>query len=276
MTTRLFVALLIFAVGLPVAASDAYFVRFSAIGGPGSSVLWADDVLFYNANSLPVSVHFRGVSNGAAHANTADLVLASRQTTSLRANNEVTEAWAPNPDTVPLWILHLDIPTGVIVESRDEFYFTFPLPGQMSVTQARGKVSMPVFRELVPANEPQVQLGTDLSGTESRINVGVYNAGGMPANATIQVRRACDDSVVATRMIVVPTNTVVQSVGVALVANSACSGTAAAPWTYTVTTTVDQPSLTFVSNLNDNIRQPANEAGILPIVGLAVTKNERF
>ena len=150
-------------------ASDAYFVRFNAVGGPGNSVLWADDILFYNSNQTPASVHFRGVSNGSARVGTPDLTLPPQQVISARANSAITELWAPEPNTVGLWVLHLDVPTGVIVESRDEFYFTIPLPGQMSIVQPRGKVSMPVFRGLAAPNDPQVHLGTDLSGVTSRV-----------------------------------------------------------------------------------------------------------
>jgi len=268
----LFLAMVIVpAVG--ASGADAYFVRFTAYG---NSVLWADDILFFNTNAFPVNVRFLSVSNGSANTDVPDLTLPPRRTTSLRANSAVAEKWAPNPDVVQLWVLHLDVPSGVIAESRDEFYFTFPLPGQMLGSQPRGKVSMPIFRELTPANQPQVQLGTDLSGTDSRVNVGVYNASDKPATAVIEVRRGCDDTVAASRTIVLPPNTVVQSVGVAAAQNLPCSGMATTPWVYTVITTVDQLSLTFVSNINNNIAQPANEIGILPIVSLAVTKNERF
>jgi hypothetical protein len=270
-TLNLFVAMLLAAATL--FGADAYFVRFTAYG---SSILWADDILFFNTTPFPVNVRFVGVSNGAAHADTPDLVLPPRRTTSLRANNAITEKWAPNPDVTPLWVLHLDVPPGVIVESRDDFYFTFPLPGQMLVAQSRGKVSMPIFRGLVAPNEPQVQLGTDLGGTDSRVNVGIYNASDQTALAAIEVRRACDDTIVGTRTILVPPNTVVQSVGVAAVRNAECGGTATTPWVYTVTTTVDQPSFTFVSNVNSNVQQSPNEVGFLPVVSLAVTKNERF
>jgi hypothetical protein len=268
--------LLLFAIVILAAMSlfgaDAYFIRFTAYG---NSILWADDILFFNTNPSPVNVRFVGVSNGAAHADTPDLLLPPRRTTSLRANSTIAEKWAPNPDIAPLWVLHLDLPLGVIAESRDEFYVTFPLP-PMLASQPRGKVSMPIFRGLVAPNEPQVQLGTDLGGTDSRVNVGIYNASDRTALAAIEVRRACDDTIVGTRTILVPPNTVVQSVGVAAVRNAECGGTATTPWVYTVTTTVDQPSFTFVSNVNSNVQQSPNEVGLLPVVSLAVTKNERF
>jgi hypothetical protein len=272
MRKMLLLAAIAFLSALTLRGDDAYFIRFTAFG---SGIMWADDVLFFNTNPFPVSVRFIGVSNGLPQSPTPDLMLPSRRTTSLRANDPITHTWAPNPTSVPLWVLHVDIPSGVIVESRDEFYYFNFLPTP-PITLPRGKVSMPVFRGLTPANLAQVQLGTDLSGADSRINVGVYNGGDRSATATIEVKRGCDDSVVETRAIAVPANTAVQSVAVATAQNLPCTGTATPPWVYTVTTTVDQPSLTFVSNVNSFVSQPAQEVGILPVVSLAITKNERF
>lgn len=272
-----FLAMLL--VGSSAYAADAFFVRFSTNSGPNGVLRWADDILFYNTNISPVTVHFVGVSNGIARPGAPDLLLPARKTLSLRGANEaLIEQWAPAFPPPPMWILHLDIPPGVIVESRDAFYriVEFGGVGLVSVTP-RGKVSMPIFRTLIPPNEPQVQLGTDLGGRDSRINVGIYNAGDAPATATVEVRRSCDDVVVATATIGIPQNTVIQAVGVAAaVQQSECTGTATAPEVYTVTTTVDQPSFTFVSNVTGDAQQSTDEAGIFPVVTLAVSKNERF
>jgi hypothetical protein len=256
-------------------SADAYFVRFDAIGqstGSGN-VLWLDDILFFNTNDVPATVTFLDVSNGPRQAATPPLTLPPRQTVSLNAKHDVGGKWRPAAAT-PLWILHLDVPTGVIVESRDEFYVIFGIPELFPA--ARGKVSMPVFRDLRPANEQQVHLGTDLSGTASHVNVGVYNAGSEPALATIEVRRTCDDTVIDSRSITVPANTVIQTVGLRGEENPACPSTNTPSWVRAVTIIVSQPSLTFVSNVSENAPQPPGEAGSVPVVGLAVTKNERF
>lgn len=267
---RLFVAALLLT-ATAAAASDAYFIRFNATGA--GITAWADDVLFYNTNSTSVTVRFLGVSNGTAQTNTPPLELPARTSVSLNSSPAGT-TWLPVP--VPsLWVLHLDVPAGVIVESRDEFYRTYPGVPELLPTP-RGKVSMPVFRGLRVAGEQQVHLGTDLSGVESRVNVGVFNAGTQTASATIEVRRTCDDVAVDTRNITIPPNTVIQASGFVIAANSPCTDRRTASWMRAVTITVDQPSVTFVSNVNDTIGQAPGEYDGLPVVGLAVTKSEPF
>src|SRR5438132_9661220 len=49
-------------------ASDAYFVRFRTQGRQmptGASIIWVDDILFYNTGVAPAVVRFLGVSNGS-------------------------------------------------------------------------------------------------------------------------------------------------------------------------------------------------------------------
>jgi len=55
-----------------------------------------------------------------------------------------------------------------------------------------------------------------------------------------------------------------------------CPLSAAEPWARHTVVTVPQPSFTFVSNLNETIPQAPEESGVVPIVGLGVTKNEHF
>lgn len=255
-----------------VQAGDAYFVRFRAFG---NSIMWADDILFYNTNASPVTVRFIGVSNGESQHTIRDLPLPSHKTVSAQASETITQTWEPNIAIPTLWVVHLDVPPGVIAESRDEFYFYNPLPTP-HVAVPRGKVSMPIFRSLVAPGEQQVHLGTDLSGTDSRVNVGIYNAGGLQASAVVEIRRTCDDTPIATTTINVPPNTVLQSVAVAIARNDSCGGASTPPWVYMVSVTVDQPSFTFISNVSSNGSQPPSEVGLIPVVTLAVTKNERF
>jgi hypothetical protein len=125
--------------------------------------------------------------------------------------------------------------------------------------QRYGKVRLPVVRALAPANQAQVHLATwlgDPSEIPSRLNVGIFNAGAVAANAHVQVRQACDERVIDERTITVPPNTLVQTNGLRT-AEDACpettGGTVGGTHAdiYTVIT-VDQPSLTFVSNLANN------------------------
>lgn len=278
MKRRIFAAI-VFILARPVFAADAYFLRFAATSSPSGGIRWADDILFYNTNPEAVTVRFVGVSNGTPHADVPDLVLPPHKTVSVATlNPSLVELWAPAFPVPPLWVLHLDVPGGVIAESRDAFYRIEQIPGVgLASASPRGKVSMPIVRDLAPPNVPQVHLGADLGGPDSRINVTVYNAASAPAVATIEVRRTCDDTVVATRSVTLAANSATQIVGVAAATPSMqCAGTATAPWVYTVTATVDQPSFTLVSNVAGAQQQTADEAGIFPLVTLAVTKNERF
>jgi hypothetical protein len=256
-------------------STDAYFVRFNTFGRRTATgnVIWLDDILFYNTNTIPVGVKFVGVSNGAAQEDLPTLTLPPGQTISLNATQRVSEKWMPIP-VPPLWVLHLDIPSGVVVESRDEYYVTFGIPELFPFS--RGKVSMPVFRELVPGGKVQVHVGTDLSGNDSRVNVGIYNAAGETASATIEVRRACDGALVDSRTICVAPNNLVQIGGMLVGSSSGCLANTTQPWARYTLITVTQPSITFVSNLNENLQSAPGEGGAVPIVGLAVSKSQQF
>lgn len=257
-------------------AADAYFVRFFATGREttAGSILWLDDILFYNTTSAPATVRFLGVSNGGAQNDPPPLVLLPQQTISANTAFSVTDKWLPVPRVSPLWILHLDVPTGVIAESRDQYYVMFSIPELFPFP--RGKVSMPIFRDLVPAGNPQVHLGTDLGGNDSRLNVGIYNASQETAAATIEIRRACDNTLVDSRVVSIAGNTLIQVGGLAIGTSDGCPAGTAEPWARNTFITVTQPSVTFVSNINENIQPQPGEAGAIPIVGLAVTNNTRF
>jgi len=263
------------AVASPSFGSDAYFVRFNAVGRPVGSgnISWVDDILFFNTNAASVSVRFVGASNGAVQANPPDLVLPPGRTVSLNANSIINGAWTPLPMPA-LWVLHLDVPAGVVAESRDEFYVSSGIPELFA--SSRGKVSMPIYRALVAANDRQVHLGTDLGNNDSRINVGIYNAGSNAATATIEVRRTCDDTVMTSSVVTVPPNSVIQAGGLGIGSSDQCPTGVTVPWERMVSVSVDQPSFTFISNVNENIQRVAGEAGAVPIVGLAVAINQRF
>jgi len=251
--------------------ADAFFVCFNALGKSKSiwTTLWRDDILFFNQNDVQVDVKLVGVSNGTAGPNTPSLTLPPGVAVSLNASQAVEQDLRPvgGPS---LWVLHLDIPAGVVAESRDEFFadslvgFPLALPA--------GKVSMPVFRQLAPANARQVILGTDLMASASRINVVIYNRGADSATATIELRRVADNTLVDSKTVSVAANTIIQVGAFSLAATDP-------PTNYQLYTivTVSQPSLVYVANLNDTQQvPPVGEEGLFPIVGLAVAINQSF
>ena len=253
----------------PLHAADAFFIRFNAMGKSNSlfATGWRDDILFYNTNLAPVDVKFVGGSNGAPAAPQPSLTIPLGIPISLNAS-PVATAWRA-PGLSSLSVLHLDIPPGVVVESRDEV-FADSLVGFPSAFPA-GKVSMPIFRQLAPANAKQIILGTDLMANATRINVGVYNGGDQTASANIEIRRVGDDSIVDTRTISVDANTLVQVGGFSV-------GALVLPTNFRLYTivTVSEPSLVYVVNLNETLTQPGSMQGLFPIVGLAVAGNQIF
>jgi hypothetical protein len=257
-------------------ASDAYFVRFNAIGGNNGEIAvdWRDDVLLYNTTAAPLTVTFLGVSNGAVQTNLKPAVaIPAHRTVSLNGSYLVTDSWFPVPAQT-LWILHLDIPAGVVAESRDQFSLRYlSLAGSLALE----KVSMPIFRDVVAAAQVQVHLGTDLNGTASRENVGVYNAGAVPATATIEVRRACDDKLLDSRSVEVPSDTVVQIGGLNTITPASCPDSSIPDGARYTTISVTQPSLTFVSNVsNSPAARLGGDTSFVPVVNLGVAKSERF
>jgi hypothetical protein len=257
-------------------ASDAYFVGFEARGQ--GAILWRDAILFYNTGSAPATVRFVGVSNGGTVApSQLTLALPPGKTVSLYDQDATGGRWRHLPP-VPLWVLHLDVPDGVIVESRNQFFQDFAT-GIILPPAPWGKVPMPIIRQLTPAGQPQAHIGTDLGGWDSRINVILYNAGTEAATATIEVRRACDDVVVDSRVVTVPPNTVVQAGGLVATTSALggldCNVSTSVPWARNTFVTMTQPGFSIVSNVNENV-PPAAATGTVPIVGLGVEHNTRF
>jgi hypothetical protein len=267
----LILTLLVLTVARHSSAADAYFISFAAAGRPstaGGQVLWGDQVVFFNTNAVPVEVRFLGISNVPPPANPSTLMLPPG-----RLIIGYPENWHPGAVTT-LAVLHLDIPSGVVVDSQDQFYFQRNLPDIPAF--ALGKASMPIFREVTPAGKPHVHLGTDLNGSDpSRVNVGIYNAGSETAAATIEIHVGCDDSVVDRRVLSIPPNTLIQTNGMRT-GSATCGipGYTNLP-RYTVIT-VSQPSLTYVSNINESINRASDVAGAAPFVGLAVAHNTKF
>ena len=166
-----------------------------------------------------------------------------------------------------MWVLHLDVPGGVTVESRDEVYYE-PLCGAPAepVRTSTGKVSMPVFRSLTPAGVPQVKLGTDLGQRRTRLNVAIYNAGAVASAVTIDVRNACDGALVDSRTVTIPANTILQVGGLNGIGPE-CTSDDAPPWMRYTVITADQPSFSYVSSVSEDV-PPVR---VVPPIGLAVS-----
>lgn len=278
MRTAFLLALTAVIVVCPLSASDAYIVRFSAHGKISGchQVRWNDNVLFYNQNDEPAIIRLLDISNGTLLPGTpTTIAIPARQVTSL-AREERDHPWAPTSftDQYALWVLHLDIPFGVTVESRDEAADTDICTPERIFNGATVKVSMPVFRGLVQPNVTQAKLGTDLGSTQARQNVAVYNASTTIANATIEVRSACDNHLIQAGTVSVPANSIVQYGGFATGPTN-CTGNAYIQgWSRYILVTVDQPSFSLISTVTE--AQPQAPGDILPLVELASSINTTF
>lgn len=262
-------------------AGDVYLVQFDVLGKQQGfyQVAWRDEVLFYNPGTVAATVRVLGISNGtlSPHAQES-LSLPPRTVVSFWSMHL---SWVPSGPTAgdpdPFWVLHLDVPDSVLVESRNEFWrLRYSLGGQPGPTILPGRVSMPVFRRLTPAGEPQVILGTDLGDTQTRINVGVYNAGANSATAIIEVRRACDNSVADSRSVVIPANTFIQ-IGPLNEGEDTCGidGRPIWRWVRYTVVTVDQPSLSYVANVAETAPFQCDGVQVTPLVTIAVAAPQR-
>jgi len=242
---------------------------------------WADDVLLYNGNSSPATIRLLSFSNAGIPTDLPTTVtIASQQAMSLNAATR-TNPWRPSDGggtgTSALSGVHLDVPTGVVIDSRDEF-FAVDAPclvvGPYRVSL--GKLSLPVYRSLQPAGKPKVFLGSDLGGRNLRVNVGIYNAGTAPATVQLQLRRVCDGSVDDERVITVPPQTTLQYGSLHKGSDDTCTADPITPpyQRYTVVT-ADQPSLSYVSVLAP-ARTDDDPNHLAPIVELAVPLNTEY
>lgn len=239
----------VFAVMTSVIASadEAYVVRYNRTREVGCArVIWRDGVTFYNEGDQPAVIRVLGVSDGAPATSTpSEFNVPPKHVTML--DDALNGGWQPSNAQQQLWIMRLDIPAGVRVQSRNEVIGMNICLGFVQ-PMSLGYVDMPVFDSLVPALEAQVHLGSDLGSRASRTNAVVHNASSSIATATVEVRRTCDDSVVERRQFNVPANSTVQVEGLQHGADLCLVGTAS-PWARYTVVTVDQVSLSIVSNV---------------------------
>src|SRR6266850_2295433 len=135
------VALQLFTVSLH--ASDAFVFRFVASSTRGGCdvITWADDLVFYNRGAITATVRFVDIDGIVRAGEPATLELLPNRAVSV--NDVLGNAWG-HSGTYTLSVLHLNVPDGVILESRDELHarsacINLPLPDSV-----KANVSMPV------------------------------------------------------------------------------------------------------------------------------------
>jgi hypothetical protein len=233
----LLISLLTLALSAPLPARDVWVLGGVAETRTGcETTRWIADPVLYNNAGTTATVRLVHISNGGGDNLTGDIPAHDLRTgTSLGAVAGSV-----------LWITHLDVPDTIQVEGRMELFGVnqctmFP-PDPRPIT----KVTTPVFTQLTPPGTEQVHLGTDLGRQPVRINVGIYNAGNVPARANIQVRLPeCQDMTPAPTQVTVPADTVMQ----VPLGNITC--TTGATWPSAVAVSMDQSGMSFVSTLSN-------------------------
>ena len=262
-----------------ICAAPAHVIRFIASGarvGLCDTMGWHDVLTFYNTTDTTATVRVLGISNGTPRSTSPDTIDLQPGAV-VWADHVLHSAWEPASEQAGnLWIMHLDVPEGVVIESRDEMFEGNACVASPSPAFSLGKVSLPIFRTAVPANQPQVHLGTDVGSKDAHINVGIYNQSQIIANAHIEVRRSCDNTVVDKRDAQVPPDTIVQVTGLRKGSNFSppCGPNAAIfDWLRYTVITVDEPSMTFATVVGGSLNAIP---GLAPEVGLGIPTNARY
>lgn len=151
-------------------ASDVYIVRFFLSSFPSRfGTLWQDDIVFHNTTSQDLTVRILGISNGALADPPVNLQVPAGRT--ITATGKVN--WRPQGAYQPIWVVHLDVPDGLVFQSRAEGFSTRCTGGAPpSPTPDRGTFPLPIARSLTPLNASRIFLGTDLGADPSHANVG--------------------------------------------------------------------------------------------------------
>lgn len=260
-------------------ASDVYLLRFSANGSVGTclQLSWHDNVTFFNSGTSPALVRVIGNSDGAAGNTTPDSFVVPPNHVVALDSALSGNAWVPASQlqqAVPyiFYVLHIDVPAGVSVQSGDDVYRFNGCVGPPVFPESIGHVSLPVFERLSEAGKPQVHMGTDLGVRDSRTNVAIYNAGDHDAVAHIELRRVCDDSVADARTVVIPPNRTVQ-IGGLMKGTDTCGVPQLTNWMRYTVVSVDQPSLSYVTTIA--IAHSALD-GLAPTIDISVAHGRDF
>jgi hypothetical protein len=243
----------------PAAAADRYLIRFDLQAGRDPSgcclIHWFDQVTFHNSTSAAVVVTVLGLSNGSLPDGApTTFQIAAGSTATLRYQD--WEPYGAHGAFQGIYVAHLDVPAGVIVDSRGVWGATTLFTQAALDFPTYGKFALPIFSALTPAGVAQYHMSTELGGVPSHENVGVYNAGATAAQAHIELRQGCDDTLLGSLEITIPPNTAVQLTG-----PSADGKTCPPPDSdylpqpYIVVT-VDQPSLSWVTTVANGVPQP--------------------
>lgn len=245
-------------------ARDVFVVRVLTPFGACPATGWRDHLIFYNRTAADQQISPLAASNGYQIPSGQVLLIPAGETRTvvqpINVFGGVTNQWAPPSfGGVLLLVNKLDVPPGVLVESRIEIYGVggaeLPCPSSGSIgSEVVGHFASPVVESLVPPNSPHFHLGSDLGTLTSRTNVGIYNAEETAGAATIEIRAACGDRLLESRQVPVPGNTLVYVQGFRnRFLDGVCSGGGAAYHSRYVVVTMDRAGFSFVATRAENL-----------------------
>jgi hypothetical protein len=259
---RFLIAAVLFLTIVKSAAAKDVWILIGQARAPqlacGDVYTWYTDAIFHNFGAAPESVSLVGQG-------VAPLIPQVSFDVPAKSSMALSTQIGKMPP-LGLNIAHFQVGNDISVESRLEVRYDQPCQATSPAPGPAGKVGFPVFTGLVPADEVQVHFGTDIGSQRSRVNVGVYNASPVPANAHLEVRnQACYPSTQAKADFVVPPNTLVQTT----LTPGLCEfiqDTNVPPWVRSTVVIVDQPSITYATpvsnqqspNVSFGVGTPAN------------------
>jgi hypothetical protein len=205
----------------PLSAADLYIVRGNASGpffNAVEYVTWGTEVFFTNHSDALATVQLVGISNDEMpDSRVAKSFSIDPHRSAVLSRDASASEWTPASVQIQtLWVIHLSVPNDLVVDDvmfigRGAAGLGLPLPGDYPYYF--GKLRLPMFSSLVPANHEQVHAATFLGSPSyipSRTNVAIYNGGTAAATARIEIHDYCDDSVLTTTSVSVPANSIVQ------------------------------------------------------------------
>jgi hypothetical protein len=237
----------------PLVARDAFVIQVAGPlvfldQDPCTAFEWTTELLALNTTSTVASIDILGTSNGSLPPSAHAAFLAPNSATSLPLNDL---GWIPVENTSPVWVLHLDVPQGIIIQSRIEptgLSFAAPCPAYERLL-ARGDLPLPVMTDLIPPLQAQYFLGADLGDLVNTAYATIYNAAATDGHATVDVFWECDGALLSTVQITIPPNTTLQA---AVVGDyGACAATDTIPRGRYLVITQDTTGFSVVS-VSDN------------------------
>jgi hypothetical protein len=227
-------------------------------------VTWHSNLMFHNTTAAQLEVRPLSVTGGSLPPNARALVVPAGATVSIRGRTDFDLHW--DVEGFGLWVNRLDVPDGIVVSNRGETGISDPPPGPPpcgGIPAIYAGYPVPVRSDLVAASVSQYHLGVDTAGPtqgsstgDSRINVGVFNAGVSAANVLVQVRCSAGspsvpppDPVVESQQIVVEPNSIVQTQLVASTLVLGCPVAIGLPSPWHVVVRSDQPGFSYAGGV---------------------------